>query len=45
MCLFAIEIHAGEVDGPYTEVRALAYARRAAGRRAAGRALPRGRQR
>ncbi|WP_249011197.1 hypothetical protein [Conexibacter sp. DBS9H8] len=45
MCLFAIEIQAGETEGPYTETRALAYASRAAGFRQAARAVPRGRER
>lgn len=45
MCLFAIEIRAGEIEGPYTEARALAYAARAAGFRQAARSVPRGRQR
>ena len=42
MCLFAIEIRAGEIEGPYTEPRALAYAARAAGFRRAAGAAPRG---
>ena len=45
MCLFAIEVQAGEIEGPYTETRALAYAARAAGFRQAARSVPRGRLR
>jgi hypothetical protein len=45
MCLFALEIEAGEIDGPYTEARALAYAARAAGFRRAAGTVPRGRRR
>jgi hypothetical protein len=45
MCLLALEIQAGEVDGPYTEARALAYAARAAALRGGNRTAPRGRPR
>lgn len=37
MCLFAMEIQTGDIEGPYTETRALAYAARAAGTRQAAR--------
>lgn len=45
MCLFAIEIQCGEIDGPYTDARALGYAARAAGFRKAARAESEGRRR
>ena len=34
MCLFAMEVQAGAIDPPYTDERALAYARLADRRRA-----------
>ena len=34
MCLFAMEVQAGAVDPPYTDARALTYARLANARRA-----------
>lgn len=37
MCLFALEVQAGAIDGPYTDQRALAYAREADRQRAVGR--------
>lgn len=37
MCLFALEVQAGAIDGPYSDERALAYAREADRQRAAGR--------
>ena len=35
MCLFAMEVQAGVVDGPYTDARALRYAQLANRQRAA----------
>jgi hypothetical protein len=37
MCLFALEIQAGAIDGPYSDDRALAYAQEANRQRDAGR--------
>lgn len=37
MCLFALEIQAGTIDGPYSDARALAYAQEADRQRVAGR--------
>lgn len=37
MCLFALEVQAGAIDGPYSDERARAYAREADAQRAAGR--------
>jgi hypothetical protein len=37
MCLFALEVQAGTIDGPYSDERALAYAREADRQRVAGR--------
>lgn len=37
MCLFAMEVQAGAIDGPYSDERALAYAREADRQRVAGR--------
>jgi hypothetical protein len=34
MCLFAMEVQAGAIDAPYTNARALTYARLANARRA-----------
>ena len=34
MCLFAMEVQAGAIDAPYTDARALTYARLANARRA-----------
>jgi len=34
MCLFAMEVQAGAIDGPYSDARALRYARLANARRA-----------
>lgn len=36
MCLFAMEIQAGAIDGPYSDQRALAYAQEADRQRVAG---------
>lgn len=35
MCLFALEVQSGAIDGPYSDTRALAYAQEAARQRAA----------
>ena len=37
MCLFALEVQAGAIDGPYSDDRALAYAQEADRQRVAGR--------
>ena len=34
MCLFAMEVQAGAIDGPYTDARALRYAQEANAHRA-----------
>jgi hypothetical protein len=37
MCLFALEVQCGAIDGPYSDARALAYTREAERQRAASR--------